>query len=33
MYADDNQLYMNFDDSEENAAIATAQSCIQESHG
>ena len=30
MYADDTQLYMDFDDSEENAAIATLQSCIQD---
>ena len=29
MYADD-ILYMDFDDSEENAAIATLQSCIQD---
>ena len=29
MYADDIQLYMDFDDIEENTAIATLQSCIQ----
>ena len=30
MYVDDTQLYMDFDDSEENAAIACLQSCIQD---
>ena len=30
MYADDTQLYMDFDDSGENAAIATLQACIHD---
>ena len=29
-YADDTQLYMDFDDSEENASTSTLQSCIQD---
>ena len=30
MYADDTQLYMDFDDREENVIIATLQSCMQD---
>ena len=30
IFADDTQLYMDFDDSEENAVIATLQSCMQD---